>query len=512
MKKLIPFKKRIISKNNKIGSTFIVLLLFLLAHTVLQAQQYVQIGNDIDGQITSEASGLATSLSHDGSRIAVGSNFMGNNGLSPGLVRVYELDGGTWTQVGADIVGENMDDEFGTSVHLNHDGTVVVIGAPENDDAADTAGMVRVYELIGGQWSQMGQDIDGVDVNERFGYSVDISFDGSRIIAGSLFGRTNGVITGDARVYEFSNGSWSQLGDDLGSTTQDNYGRSVAMNAPGTRVAVAGPLNDTGGFNLGKTEIFELDNGVWTQMGATIFGTEESGASGWSISLNEAGNAIAIGAPANGDPIVQGAAKVYQFSGGDWNQLGTTIAGTNPISAFADSVSLSDDGARVVVGDPLQGPNGLTRVFSLSAGTWTQIGPDIVGEAQGDLSGRSVSISADGLRISMGANVNSDGAPGGGQARVFEDTLLSVDDVNGTGIAIYVLPNPARNFITIQSQSNITFEGISLYDMQGRLVSQVEETAINNETRLDVSHIAAGNYLIRIKTAQGEQNLKLIKN
>lgn len=47
-----------------------------------------------------------------------------------GHVRVYELDGIAWKQVGDDIDGEANDDQFGFSVAISDDGTTVAIGAP----------------------------------------------------------------------------------------------------------------------------------------------------------------------------------------------------------------------------------------------------------------------------------------------------------------------------------------------------------------------------------------------
>ena len=52
---------------------------------------------------------------------------------------------------------------------------------------------------------------------------------------------------------------------------------------------------------------------------------------------------------------------------------------------------------------------GHVRVCALSGGTWTQVGADIDGEAAGDNSGYSVSMSSDGTRVAIGARWNYDG-------------------------------------------------------------------------------------------------------
>ena len=57
------------------------------------------------------------------------------------------------TQLGADIDGEAAGDRFGWSVALSSDGSRVAIGGRLNDGAATIAGHVRVFEWSGGAWS-----------------------------------------------------------------------------------------------------------------------------------------------------------------------------------------------------------------------------------------------------------------------------------------------------------------------------------------------------------------------
>ena len=53
--------------------------------------------------------------------------------------------------------------------------------------------------------------------------------------------------------------------------------------------------------------------------------------------------------------------------------------------------------------------------------SWTQLGLDIDGEAQGDASGRSVSLSADGLTVAIGAIFN-DGNKGHVRIYIWNET------------------------------------------------------------------------------------------
>ena len=83
------------------------------------------------------------------------------NGDYAGHARVFTLTDGAWVQVGADIDGEAAGDESGWSVAMNAVGDTVIIGARYNDGNGNDSGHARVYELTGGVWVQVGADIDG---------------------------------------------------------------------------------------------------------------------------------------------------------------------------------------------------------------------------------------------------------------------------------------------------------------------------------------------------------------
>ena len=67
----------------------------------------------------------------------------------------------SWTLIGSDIDGEAADDNSGYSVSLSSDGSVVAIGATNNDGNGTRSGHVRVYQHNNGNWTKIGGDIDG---------------------------------------------------------------------------------------------------------------------------------------------------------------------------------------------------------------------------------------------------------------------------------------------------------------------------------------------------------------
>jgi len=197
------------------------------------AQNWAQLGADIDGEPASDSSGWSVSLSSDGETVAIGAP-----GNDAGHVRVYRFNGTAWSQLGADIDGEAFGDASGWSVSLSSDGETVAIGAWLNDGAPD-AGHVRVYRFNGPAWSQLGADIDGESVADQSGWSVSLSSDGETVAIGARLNDEAGTDAGHVRVYRFNGTAWSQLGADIdGEAASDWSGDSVSLSSDGETVAI----------------------------------------------------------------------------------------------------------------------------------------------------------------------------------------------------------------------------------------------------------------------------------
>ena len=111
------------------------------------ANDWEQVGLDIDGEANGNQSGYSVALSNDGSIVAVGE---WRTASLRGQVRVFELSGGSWVQKGSSLAGEAVGDYFGGSVSLSNDGLTLAVGAPENDGNGTSSGHVRVFTFSGG--------------------------------------------------------------------------------------------------------------------------------------------------------------------------------------------------------------------------------------------------------------------------------------------------------------------------------------------------------------------------
>ena len=220
---------------------------------------WTQVGSDIDGEAANDYSGWSVSLSNDGSIVAIGAKNNDGNGSNSGHVRVYQNVSGTWTQVGSDIDGEVANDESGWSVSLDSSGTTVAIGARYNDGNGTSSGHVRVYQNVSGTWTQVGSDIDGEASNDWSGYSVSLSSDGSILAIGARYNDGNGSSSGHVRVYQNVSGTWTQVGSDIdGEAASDNSGYSVSLSNDGSIVAIGAYLNDGNGTSSGHVRVISL--------------------------------------------------------------------------------------------------------------------------------------------------------------------------------------------------------------------------------------------------------------
>ena len=455
---------------------------------------WVQVGGDIDGEAAGDHSSESVSLSSDGSRVAIGSQYNDGGGLDAGHVRVYDYDSSTWVQVGGDIDGEASGDRSGISVSLSSDGSRVAIGATRNGGGDSDSGHVRVYDydflsstwvqlgndidgdfgggrsgvvslasdgsvlavgaflvnsssgqvriwqiahLPSGQpsgqptfgardWIQVGGDIDGEAAGDRSGISVSLSSDGSRVAIGAHFNDGGGSDAGHVRVYDYDSCTWVQVGGDIdGEAAGDISGRRVSLSSDGSRVAIGAKWNGGGGSDAGHVRVYEYDSSTWVQVGGDIDGEAVGDLSGWSVSLSSDGSRLAIGAQYNdGGGTDAGHVRVYDYDSSTWLQVGGDIDGEAAGDRSGESVSLSSDGGRVAIGAKYNdggGTNaGHVRVYDYDSSTWVQVGGDIDGEAVGDRSGESVSLSSDGSRVAIGATHNDGGGTSAGHVRVYE--------------------------------------------------------------------------------------------
>ena len=343
---------------------------------------WTQLGTDIVGEATGDYFGTAVSLSADGLILAVGAPFNDGTASNAGHARVYEYSAGSWTQRGADIDGFSSNDGFGMAVSLSADGTTVAVGAPTDANlaAGANAGQVTVYSYSAPNWSQVGArgQIEG-EAGDLLGHlnAVSLSSDGTVLAVGARL-RDNGGDSnvGALEVYALSGGAWIQRGTtQFGDSADDRLGYSVALSDDGT-IAIAGVLYDDPGArsNAGAARAFSWNGTSWSQRGSDIEGEAADDNFGQTIALDHSGTRAIIGSILHDTGASNaGRIRVFDYSSGAWSQVGSAIDGDGADDNWGISVALSGDGSTIAAGahkdDTAGADAGLVRVYALPVTT-----------------------------------------------------------------------------------------------------------------------------------------------
>ena len=430
-----------------------------------------QLGDDIDGEAAGDESGFSVSLSNDGTILAIGAPKSDENGADSGHVRIYQYSSGS------DQNTTNLTTSSQVNI-ISSGGNKYVFNGETTYDSS------KKYGLQEGTYTftnvPQGHPIAILnDGNANISYTGDSDKKFTKAVTGTTndgtydfyYGDVTVTVTGDfgtVSVYCYYHGymggenllvhqsasgsySWSQKGYDIGgdfrSNNSDESGLSVSLSSDGSIVAIGAPKNasnkghirlyrwreflasdiNSDGDILDFNYVNQRDSGFysdlpiiitssdgtaplagtyyWTQMGLDIDGDVAGDEYGHQVSLNGDGTIVAIGAY-NHDGN-KGHVRVHQYSSNDddWTQLGSDIDGEAAGDESGFSVSLSNDGTKLAIGAPKNdGNKGHVRVYQYSNNSWTQLGSDIDGEAASDESGFSVSLNNSGATIAISSH------------------------------------------------------------------------------------------------------------
>jgi len=421
----------------QIGIKFFIYCFAVCISTSSILGQWTQLGQELLGEGDYDQYGIGLSISGDGTTIAAGAHQNSEHGFNRGHVRVFRNVGGTWVQQGSDIEGESDAENTGYSVSLSFDGSVLAIGGFGNTINGSSSGLFRVYQFQGGTWTQIGATIIGESPNIYFGYSVSLSNDGSILAVSSLQGA--GMQRGFVRVYENIGNSWIQIGSDIiGEADSDYSGYKIELSNDGSTVAISALYNDGAGVDRGHVRVFKNIGGTWIQQGSDIDGEFDNDISGRGVSLSSDGSIVAKGEDLySQEGLYRGRVRVYKLIGGNWIQLGSDIKGEADEDYLGESVSLSADGLTLAAGASGSSVEGMyrgqTRIYQFASNSWVQVGVSINGKEDFEWSGIRVSLSNDGSIVASAAPYSTASGSNRGIVRAYN--FLAIEDEDCDGVA-----------------------------------------------------------------------------
>ncbi|MCT8340831.1 HYR domain-containing protein [Flavobacteriaceae bacterium TK19130] len=90
------------------------------------------------------------------------------------------------------------------------------------------------------------------------------------------------------------------------------------------------------------------------------------------------------------------------------------------------------------------------------------------------------------------------------------ESILGADD-NDLGASIAMYPNPADTQVTIATRADIGLQSAVIYDINGRMVNEINLVGMQGEKVIDISTLASGVYAVKLNAESGTAVKRLIK-
>lgn len=188
----------------------------------------------------------------------------------------------------------------------------------------------------------------------------------------------------------------------------------------------------------------------------------------------------------------------YSLNGGAWTIVPASAFTLNPYNATFATSSTNDS--------PLAGQPAFTGVDG--------------GEVESNWGQSKINLSA--LGVVAGSNIKfrfemgTDGCNGYDGWYIDEiyvyncnfATLSVEETAKMKGLSVY--PNPTSGIITISNSTNVDVKNAELYNMAGQLL-HVYPLEKSSDSRLDLTEITKGNYILKVITKDKTQSFKIIK-
>jgi len=328
-----------------------------------------------------------------------------------GAVHLYHVDMSTpvLEPIGFQtIYGEQVNSDFGNSVALSDDGTLLLVGS--RFENGNSAGAMHIYNLLNGSFVQRGV-IEGRP-KDQTGWSVAVSGDGQVIAVGAT-----GQNRGAGVVMSFKSPNWTPYGSIIGGVAKgDLTGFSLALNYDGSILAVGSRKADNPPQNKkgGNTIVYGIDKnvGVWV-IRDTISSIDKNAADSSSLALSNNGKVLVVGVKSfhYAGKIQPGRCWIFESDGVGQKFTGLhSIFGDVEKEQMGHSAAISADGNLIACG----GMGGMWKDGDTKSGVikiWNRVaGEEMSLWADGDKStveggslGSSLSFSADGSMLLAGA-------------------------------------------------------------------------------------------------------------
>lgn len=311
-------------------------------------------------------------------------------------------------------------DNFGRSVAIADNGTIMVVGAWKWEGGASNQGGVYTFDASGTEWIQRATVLVAGDgaIDDLFGYSVAMNDSGTVLFVGASQWEGGATNQGGVYVYDASGTDWIQRGSVLtagDAGTSDNFGSGVATNRDASILAVGAWGWDDSVGDRGAFYIFDASGTTYVQRGSAYTHLLASATDmlGLGMAMSKDGRVLCVAAPKrdNGGTD-RGTLYSFDASGTTFVQRDAGIQEPTPTSnnVFGQAVALDFDASVLAVGAPMDTWGGLTNagmvyIYDASGTDWVVRSPVATATDAGtwDQFGSSLALSNNGEKLIIGA-------------------------------------------------------------------------------------------------------------
>ena len=351
-----------------------------------------------------------------------------------GLVRIYKRDGEKWKRCGWDLTSyARNNDEYGRSISVNNDGTVICVSAPRKDDRGLDRGCVTAYTVrpisyyVTPTITLLGLNPQPLQANTTYVEAGAVTDTGASVtISGEI---ENNTVEGQQYTVRYTSASafdTSTVERTVIITKDPTVPVLTFIGDAVVKIPVNGVFNDPGVTSnipatittnsqvdyqtIGAYDIeysavssFGIKSETLTRTVYIVYDIElESSELSGKITCMSKDGFIAATGDFTTDTVV-----LYEWSAIaplEWKRIGQIIIGPDG-SGFGAALDLAENGLTVAVGIPgLDNLAGAVRVYEYNflVNAWERKGNDITDSNPGDKMGQFLCISGDGNTVSTG--------------------------------------------------------------------------------------------------------------
>jgi len=309
----------------------------------------------------------------------------------------------------------------GTALALNQDGNLLVVGG---------VGSLKTYDSSSSSWDLQ------TDLSSHFTTwvgAIDITSNGNFMVVGETDTtvppfETNTASESNVKIFEQTEGTWSKVGSTFTSETPgDGFGFSVSISEDGERIAVGAPYGNYVDiiypeFGLEFTKRYnEVSLGIDTNI---FFGA--------SVSIDSDAFTVAVGAPHATNN--KGSAYIIDIR---LDVIGQTFLGNAADDYYGSSVALSQDTSTLAIGsNGGSSTSSYVKLFRYDTSQQSYEETSVVTST----GHTTLSLSSNGERVAIGMPLSDSEGENSGKTIILSyqnDLFVAIGFISGSGSEVY---------------------------------------------------------------------------